>query len=367
MKDGNPIKAGIFIFGALIAFIVGVLILGKERHIFSRQSQYFSTFKDVSGLSEGAPVRLGGINVGRISKIAFSTNLSERRVQTTLLLDNKFLDRIREDSIVSIESQGLLGDKYLSISAGDPLLSQPPANSILKSRDSADIGNIISKAQVIVENVTQISESLAGVIGNIDNKMFKNISDGAEGLNSLTKQIQSGDGLMHRLFYSKKDADKIIGNLSKTTDSLNDVLTEIKSGQGFLHSVIYEKTDENLFKNLSATAKALAGTADLVSDIANEVKAGKGLLHQVVYDETINLTGVLNDTVKKLNDSAIAIKRASEALANGDGTIGALLVDSKLYDNLVEVTDGAKRSIILRHAIRSSLENSSLTNSAAKE
>ena len=49
------------------------------------------------------------------------------------------------------------------------------------------------------------------------------------------------------------------------------------------------------------------------------------------------------------------LKTTTDALAHGTGTLGALLVDPKLYDNLVEVTDGAKRSFLLRHAVRSSL------------
>ncbi len=355
MKDQNPIRAGVFIFISLVAFVAGVLILGKERNIFSRQSNYYTTFKDVSGLSEGAPIRIGGINSGRVHRIGFSKNLEESRVQITILLDNKFRDRVRENSVISIESQGLLGDKYLSISTGDPTLPEKEAGSIITSRDSADIGNLMSKAQTIIENVAQISDSLNGVISGLDKQTFTNISAGAKALGGLANQVEKGDGLMHRLFYSKKDADLIVGNLAKATDSINDVVNKVKTGDGLLNALIYEKTEKGLFANLSEAARALANTATLVTDIATEIKTGDGLLHQVVYDESLDLAKTLNSTVSKLNDAASAIKKASEALANGDGTIGALLVDSKLYDNLVEVTDGAKRSVILRHAIRNSL------------
>ncbi len=357
MKDENPLRAGIFIFVCLSAFVVGVLLLGKERRIFSRQISFNTTFSDVSGLAEGAPVRLGGITAGRVASIGFSGDLADKRVRVNLLVDRKFLDRVREDSLASIETQGLLGDKYISISPGSPETAIREEGASLPSRDSADLGNIISKAQTIIENVTKVSESLANSVSGLDKETFKGLAAGARGFAKLADQVEKGDGLVHRLFYSKSDADKIINNLSASAESLNKILSEIKSGDGFLHSVIFEKTDKNLFKNLAGAAAALGDTASLVSDIASEVKTGDGLLHQLVYAETINLAQVLNETVMKLNDAAASIKRASEALANGDGTIGALLVDSKLYDNLVEVTDGAKRSIILRQAIRSSLEH----------
>lgn len=364
MKDANPLRAGIFIFVCLAAFVIGVLLLGKERRIFSRQASFNTTFSDVSGLAEGAPVRLGGITAGRVDSIGFSGDLSDKRVRVNLLVDRRFLDRVRDDSMASIETQGLLGDKYISISPGSPETNLRAEGASLPSRDNADLGNLMSKAQTIVENVTQVSETLAHSVGGLDKDTFKGIAAGARGLAKLADQVEKGDGLVHRLFYSKADADKIINNLSASAESLNKILTEIKSGDGFLHSVIFEKTDKDLFKNLAGAASALGDTAALVSEIASEIKTGDGLLNQLVYAETINLAQVLSDTVTKLNDSAMAIKRASEALANGDGTIGALLVDSKLYDNLVEVTDGAKRSIILRQAIRSSLERTQTAKQA---
>ena len=60
--------------------------------------------------------------------------------------------------------------------------------------------------------------------------------------------------------------------------------------------------------------------------------------------------------VQNLHEVTADLKSASRALAHGEGTLGALLVDSQLYDNLIEVTDGAKRSFLLREAIRSTLK-----------
>jgi phospholipid/cholesterol/gamma-HCH transport system substrate-binding protein len=356
MRDENPFRAGVFILICLVALIIGIFTLGKERRLFTRQSEFVTSFSDVSGLAQGAPVRIGGINAGRVTSIGFTEDIENKRVHVELKVDNKFLDRIREDSVASIETQGLLGDKYIGISAGSKGLPILKEGQTLQSRDSADIGNLISKAQTIVENVTKVSVSLADTLGELDKSTFTNLADGAKGFASIADQIKNGDGLAHRIFYSKEDADKIMANLGQSTESLNNILNEVKSGDGFLHSVIYDKTDKGLFKNLAATAEALGESAQLISEVANEIKTGNGLLNNLIYEDSPDLTNVLNDTVLKLNSSAESIKKASEALANGNGTIGALLIDSDLYDNLVEVTDGAKRSFILRQAIRSSLE-----------
>jgi phospholipid/cholesterol/gamma-HCH transport system substrate-binding protein len=355
MRDENPIRAGIFIFVCLAALIIGIFTLGKEKKLFTRQTDFLTSFTDVSGLNQGAPVRIGGITAGRVTYIGFTNDIANKRVQVELKLDNRFLDRVRQDSVASIETQGLLGDKYIGISPGSKELPTLEEGATLESRDSADIGNLISKAQVIVENVTKVSASLAETFSELDKSTFTSLAEGAKGFASIAEQVKTGDGLAHRLFYSKEDADRIINNLGESAESLNSILGEVKKGDGFLHSVIYDKTDKGLFQNLSNTAAALGDTAKVISEIATEVKTGDGLLNEIIYEESTDLTKTLNDTILKLNASAEAIKKASEALANGDGTIGALLVDSDLYDNLVEVTDGAKRSFILRQAIKSSL------------
>lgn len=355
--EANVVRAGVFIMSGIIFFALGVMIVSGDRGLFTREEGYFASFKNVSGLSEGAPVRLGGINVGRVADIGYGEDLNNTQVQVVLLINSDFTERVREDSVVSIETQGLLGDKFIAVSAGNPTLPAAVPGSILKSREPADLANVLSKTQTIIDNASNISSSLSDALAKLDDKTFENISAGARGFATLAKAVDDGDGLFHRLMYSKTDADRILGSVTDTVKSLEEVANEIKHGKGFLHSIIYEETSQGLFTNLSKTAVSLAETADLVSDILKEVQTGKGLAHQLVYDESVDLSGKINEVMSNLDQASKAIKRAASALANGDGTIGALLVDSQLYDNLVEVTDGAKRSFLLRQAIRSSMKD----------
>ena len=127
---------------------------------------------------------------------------------------------------------------------------------------------------------------------------------------SLTEEVEKGDGLAHKLLYTRKGTDgDLLTNLEQASKKLSDLLDEIRTGDGLIHDIVYNKQEQSV--------------AELLM---------------------------------KINQTAENIRLASEAVAKGSGTIGALLVDSKLYDNLVEVTDGAKRSFILRQAIRSTLD-----------
>ncbi|RMD85814.1 MAG: MCE family protein, partial [Candidatus Dadabacteria bacterium] len=277
-------------------------------------------------------------------------------VQVTFAVRSEFARRIREDSIATIETQGLLGDKYLSISPGTLAIPPAPEGSLLRSKEPADIGEVLGKAQVIIANVSEISESLLASFKGLDKDALKNFSEGAKGFAEISKGLKEGKGLIHRLFYSKKDADKIVGNLVKASESLAELSDEIKNGDGFLHSIIFEKTDKNLFSNLTEAANSLSHAAKFISSLSEEIKSGNGMLHELVYGDSGKIIKDLSKTASNLREASDAIKSVSRSLKNGEGTLGALLVDSKLYDNLVEVTDGAKRSFILKQAIRSSLK-----------
>jgi phospholipid/cholesterol/gamma-HCH transport system substrate-binding protein len=339
MKRHSEFSAGIFLMLAVLLFIASIWLIGQQRKIFSRQVEYFTTFRDVKGLAEGAPVRLGGITIGRVTNIFFTKDPSNPNIELTLLVDHSFMARIKQDSVVTLETQGLLGDRFLSISTGtnvEPL----PAGSVIAHKEAPDFGDVLEKAGRAVSTTVEIAQNV-----NDLTRAAKNFAD-------ITDEVKGGDGLVHRLVYHKEEGERIIANLESTSDSINKIVESIRSGRGVLHALIYDRRGAESVRAITAAARNTAITAKNLSEIAEQVKSGGGLVHELIYAKS---QPKLEDTLRKLNETAVNLEQASAALANGSGTLGALLVDSQLYDNLVEVTDGAKRSFILRQAIRSSM------------
>jgi phospholipid/cholesterol/gamma-HCH transport system substrate-binding protein len=351
MKAQNELQAGVFILGAIALLGLSIWILGQERQIFVRQQEYRAIFKDVQGLSEGAGVRLGGIAVGRVGGFSFVADSVEQRVEVTILLNDHFVERIREDSVVTLQTQGLLGDRFINILPGVSPNKLPPG-SVLQVQESADMALLFSRASVAVDNVATLSEQLKDLTKNFDKKTLDSIAVGFRSLGSLAEEIEKGDGLLHKLVFSKKDGEQILGDLRTASSSLSSFMKEIKDGDGLLNALVYGDKGPETIASLSQSAASIGQASTALAGLINDIKTGSGLAHEMVYAES---PGGINEVVAKLNDTAHNLKIASDALAKGSGTIGALLVDSQLYDNLVEVTDGAKRSVILRSAIRSAL------------
>lgn len=351
VKLSQEIKAGIFVAGAFLILGLSIWTLGSEKEIFSTQELYLTSFTDVKGLAPGAPIRLGGITIGRVSEIGFAQDLTDPRIYVQLLINEKYIDRVREDSMATIETQGLLGDRFVTISQGQNKQVSP--GSVIKSAEPPDISKVLDKAAVVVDSVTEISTNINAFFKGFDKESVGGIGDAFKQFGKLAKDIEKQEGLLHKLIYPRKGEKDALEELTEASRSLKSTVDEIKSGDGILHALVYEKGGKETVKSLGDAAKNLATTATHISDLAEKIKTGEGILHSAIYNKS---PAGLDDIIAKLNDTAENLKKASLALSEGSGTIGALLVDSKLYDNLVEVTDGAKRSIILRHAIRSSMK-----------
>lgn len=358
LKLSQELRAGFFAAGAMLILGLSIWTLGKEKEIFSTQESYRTSFADVKGLAKGAPVRLGGITIGRVADIGFAQDISDPRIYVSLLINQNYIDRLRQDSIAAIETQGLLGDRFVTISqgAGEHL----PPGSAVQSAEPADIARVLDKAAGVVDTISEISTNLSGFLKGFDKQSVSGIGDAFKSFGKLAKDVENQEGLIHKLIYPKKGEKDALDNLSEASKSLKTIMEDIKSGDGVLNALVYQPGGKETIKNLGEAAKNLGTTASHISDLAEKIKTGDGLLHTAIYNKA---PGGLDDVVAKLNETADNLKKASQALSEGSGTIGALLVDSKLYDNLVEVTDGAKRSVILRQAIRSSLNRDKASKS----
>lgn len=351
MQHLAELKAGIFVLIAIVLFTLFVWVLGSERQMFAVQHEFLAHFKDIKGLAEGAPVRLGGITIGRVSKIYFSSDYRQPMVNVVLLVNEDYLERIRSDSLVTIETQGLLGDRFVNISmaaGGRPL----PIGSTLNTVEPADIAQVIQKAEQIVDNTVHISERINDFLGAKGQDTLNNISEGAKSLSGILKEVETGKGMLHSLVYSEQTGENLTDSLNSTAADIREITREVREGDGLLHSLIFDKEGKQTVGNISVAARNVSDLSAQLSAIMMEVREGQGLAHSLIFEKSPRSLG---DLLLKLNETADNFKKASESLVKGQGTLGALLIDPKLYENLMEITDSGKRSFLLRQAIKSSL------------
>lgn len=193
------LRLGMFIVGGLALFIIGIFIIGKEKNYFDPVFKLTTTFNNVSGLEVGSNVRFTGINVGTVDNISINSNST---VQVDMLIRKDVQKFIKTNSIASIGSAGIVGDRTLSIMQvaanappakdGDQLASKEPIETdkiIEDLKDTVDSANIfVKQAQQIASKVNSGNGTVAKMLN--DPKMAKNINQTVINIRDGTKTLE---------------------------------------------------------------------------------------------------------------------------------------------------------------------------------
>jgi len=227
----------------------------------------------------------------------------------------------------------------------------------LASVETSDLQKVLGRVQSAVDNTTQITERINKSLAGLSPETFTNIADATKNIAQVFAAIASEKGFVNRLIYSESDGRKLMDSINSSARDLSSIMNEVKGGKGLIHALIFEETGGRAVSELLRASESVSKASNSIAAVLDAARDGQGLLHDVLFTKVE--PGAVAKRVEailiSLAQSAQSLKVATEALANGTGTLGALLVDPRLYDNLIEITDGAKRSFILRQAVRSSL------------
>ena len=183
-------RLGVFILVALVMFGVMVFLIGDKQLLFSRTYHISTPFDNVAGLDEGAPVRAGGVRIGTVQRIELP-HQSEDKITIEMELENSTRDVIKKDSIATIQTEGLLGAKYLAISFGSAQCEQVHDGDVIESRPPIDYGDVAKKASEMLDSAKEAVDSSKVAIGNIN--------DASGDMKSISSKINSGQGTIGAL------------------------------------------------------------------------------------------------------------------------------------------------------------------------
>jgi phospholipid/cholesterol/gamma-HCH transport system substrate-binding protein len=349
VRAGSFVAAGLAIAGIVVFFI------GRESNLFKRQIIYNAYFQSVDGLSDQSPVWIGGLKVGRVNSVAFSEDLKDPRLQVEFQVASTYSERIRADSVAKLTSMGVLGDKAVDISLGSADQPAIEPGGVVKSVSGGDLSKLMSSASRVMENSVAISDSLKDAVALYANpEMSRDLSRSIKSLSAIMQEVEKGEGALHKLIYDKRTGQEVNTLLASASGAakrmdgalghVEAILGEVRRGDGTAHALIYGQDGAVALRELGEAAGQLAG---LLEDAK---KSPNGAVHQLVYGDA---KGMFAD----LGSAAADIKQITSTVAKGDGTLGALVNDPTVYDDLREVLGNVKRNRILRALVRFSVSN----------
>lgn len=177
----TPVRLGAFIFGTLIILATGVFLIGDKQFLFSSTYPLKSSFKNVGGLNGGAEVRVGGIHKGTVKEIVLPVKPDED-MTVVMRLERSTRKVLKKDSVASIQTEGLVGNKYVELSFGSDAAAPVEDGDTLESVAPLELGDLVKKADDVLE-------AARGSLGE---------------LQSIGEKINKGQGTMGALVNDRK-------------------------------------------------------------------------------------------------------------------------------------------------------------------
>ncbi|AUX23694.1 ABC transporter substrate-binding protein [Sorangium cellulosum] len=352
MGRARDLKVGLFVLAGLLLSALVIFLIGDERRLFDSSVEFTTNFVDVQGLKPGAPVRMGGIDIGHVAQVGYGPDPKDTRIYVKLEVVESEAGRIRTDSMAQIANKGLLGDKMLEITKGQSAESVPPGGHIpgdVPTDMMGKVSGMAEKAEATLDNIQKVSQSFA------DEKLHKDLHETVASVNSLMKQVTDGEGYPRRFLTDPEEAerisravqsiDRMSTELASTLREVRGVVSRVKEGPGFAHDVIYGDGPQKQIQQFGNAADELAVTL-------RGIRESDSLAHDALYGGEGDGAEALANVTAMTGDLR-AIVRDMRA---GKGTLGALLVDPSIYEDMKSLLGNVQRNDVLRALVRYSIK-----------
>ena len=225
-QSGSTWKLGMFVTIGLLLFIMAIYFIGKQKNLFGSTFRITSSFKTVSGLEVGNNVRFSGINIGTVDEIQL---VNDSTVVVGMVIKDDVREFIKTDAKASIGSDGLMGDKVLTITPGVKSQKVVENNGQIASLSGIEMSDIMKTVKKSMDNVSVISEELA----------------------IFSHSMNNGNGTLARLVRDPGMAnamDNTISNLEKGTKGFSENMEAAKSN--FLLKGYFKKKEKEKEKKI---------------------------------------------------------------------------------------------------------------------
>jgi phospholipid/cholesterol/gamma-HCH transport system substrate-binding protein len=278
LKLSREIKTGVIVLAGILAFIFGLSYL-KSASLFENNKTFHAVYDNVGGLQVGTQVSINGLNVGNVNNIKFKD--SSGKLVVTFTVSNEF--EFSENSVAELYDTGIIGGKGIQI---NPVFDDAPR---AKSGDTL-ISNVKPGiTELVQQKLTPLQMKVEGAVSHADT-LLMNVNQILD--DPTKKELKQTIVALHEMVNSfKGSADKMNGLLENNKEQLDNSLKNV----------------DNITTNFSKLSDSLAN-AGLAQTVSN---------FQVTVDR-------LNTVLEKIE--------------KGEGSLGKLAHDDKLYNNLAEAS-----------------------------
>ena len=320
---------GAFVIGGFVLFGVGLFLIGDRRMLFSNSAEYYSEFAQVSSLEVGAMVRVAGMNAGEVLEVQVPPG-PEGKFRVKFSIIEKLLPIVRTDSVTSLQTDGLLGNKYLLVSSGSNLSGTAQEGSTLPAKEPFEIGDLLTQ---IRQTVSSLDMTVTEVKGDV--------TDATQTVAETAKHVDE------IIVGAQEDIKRITLAASRITEDAGDLIAQVKSGTGTVGKLFNDDAIYNTLKSSST---------DIHTAVENLRKTSTDVQQLVSRFKDGDIPGNIEEIVLNARASSerlkVMVSSLQPGLGGGDGLtsdLRATLASAReAMSNLADNTEALKRSFFFR-------------------
>ncbi len=339
---------GATIIAGIIILIIMLMAWGNSSSILARHYRVIVNMPNVGGLKEGAPVKMGGFQIGRVASIQIRPGGTD--MELVLDIDENRL--LPAGSTAKVSTAGLIGDAYLEIMPGQSAEMVKRSTTIadaqrLASIPSGDISEVLAKVNAFGDQITVLTNNLNDIVG--DAQFRQNLKSLANNLDNVTYQtnliLQRGQSVIDNIDAASQNVAKltdvlresvvkVTGDVEKITDAALSIAEEVKLNLGDVKEVV------------DGAKKAMTGVNEVVAKAGESMTTVQETL-TTAKDGVKTLVDTATDSMHKANDAVATAKATLESAKTGVEHILAKATDSmdKVNETIVVAKDGVNHIV----------------------
>ena len=338
VKVGALVLLAIAVFGLFVVIIGGVSMPGQSVKLYV-------DYDAAAGLKPGAPVRLSGIQIGSVKAVTYEGGEYDEAlgrpvyVRATANIDSSRIGLIREDADFAISTQGILGEPYIEITSYQSNAPVVQDGDILRGTDPPSLARVfqtvsdtLDGVKVLVDRLNEVEGSGTPIqidefinnIGSLAGSIDERVRNNADNIDSIFEDVA---GILDE---NRDKLPRIFDNVEGLTAEFEQLGASLNYGLGRGQSL------RSIITNVDTTMNVVARDIDPI------MTSAKGTLRQT--DEILeeNREGIKR-TIDNLASATEDVDSITSKLESGEGTIGRLLADEEIFEDVREFVRELKR------------------------
>lgn len=300
----KDLKLGLFVITGIILLVFALYMIGKNRSLFTDNFELRAQFKDVEGLMPGNNVRYAGIQAGTVKHIYI---INDTTIEVTMLINETAGSHIRKNSIASIGTEGLMGNKVVNIVASKVVSPRVDEDDILLTVPRLDISNAMTTLAITNDNAGIIAAELVETVRKINSS-------------PAVWQIMTDTTLPLNIRASLRNIAESSERLNRTTQVVEHIITETYAGTSVAGVLLSDTTEANNIRsaishlqNATKDAHLLTTRLDHIASTLEQGANDKNTIAYTLLRDTL-LSQQINNSLQNIETGTAAFSENMEAL-----------------------------------------------------